>query len=65
MTEVQKASLKLITYSEMEQLISRNYRTIWRMVKDGRFPHPVKVNGRTIGWKPSDFEAWLDANQGA
>ncbi|MEZ9589898.1 helix-turn-helix transcriptional regulator [Vibrio breoganii] len=51
-------SSKLLTYSDLEQRYNRNYRTIWTWVKEGKFPQPVKLNGRTLGWKPELVEAF-------
>ena len=50
---------KLVTYSELCILLNRNYKTIWAWCKKGEFPQPVKVLGRTIGWKKTDVDLWL------
>ncbi len=37
--------------------------TIWRRVKDGDFPQPLRLGGpksRAVGWRRSDVERWLD-----
>lgn len=47
---------KLLTYSDLESRYNRNYKTIWTWVKQGKFPQPVKLNGRTLGWKPELIE---------
>lgn len=33
---------------------------IYRRVKRGEFPQPVRL-GRTVAWKCSEIEAWIDA----
>ncbi|RTR38625.1 AlpA family phage regulatory protein [Shewanella canadensis] len=33
--------------------------TIYRWVKDGLFPEPIRENGRTIGWRAMDVFNWL------
>ncbi len=55
-------SEKLVTYQELCSMLNRNYRTIWAWCKKGVFPQPVKVLGRTIGWKRQDVEKWLADN---
>jgi predicted DNA-binding transcriptional regulator AlpA len=35
--------------------------TIWRKVKDGSFPKPVKLGERITAWHLDDIEAWLTA----
>ncbi len=33
---------------------------IYRRVKRGDFPQPIRL-GRTIAWKSSEIDAWIDA----
>ena len=36
--------------------------TIWRRVRSGEFPVPVRLGGaesRSIGWKQDDIEEWI------
>ena len=37
----------------------RNRTTLWRMCQEGRFPAPVRIGVRAIGWRISDIDAWL------
>ena len=42
--------------------ISRS--TLWRRVRDGEFPQPVRLGGaksRAVGWRRTDVERWLEA----
>jgi prophage regulatory protein len=32
-------------------------------MKEGRFPAPVKLGERMVGWRESEITAWLDARQ--
>lgn len=33
--------------------------TIYRQIKEGRFPRPVKLSGnRAVGWRQEDLAAW-------
>jgi len=34
------------------------HSTLWQMVKDGRFPPPVKLSTRVTAWRISDVEEW-------
>jgi prophage regulatory protein len=51
---------KLLTITDVCYAVNRDRRTIWKWVKEGRFIKPVKVHGRTIGFKAEAFNAWLD-----
>lgn len=35
--------------------------TIWRKVKEGSFPKPVKLGERITAWHMDDIEQWLAA----
>lgn len=32
--------------------------TVWRWVKEGKLPHPIKLTNGTTRWKISDLERW-------
>lgn len=51
----------LISNDEMEKLVGRDRKTIWRWwSKEKSFPAPLQVNGRAIGFRSSDYQAWLN-----
>jgi prophage regulatory protein len=35
--------------------------TLWRMVKSGKFPKPLKLSSRVTAWKVGDVRAWIKA----
>ncbi len=35
--------------------------TLWRKVKAGTFPRPVKLSERVTAWKVADVRAWIAA----
>lgn len=34
--------------------------TLWRKVKTGEFPAPVKLSSRVTAWRAEDVRAWMD-----
>lgn len=36
-------------------------RTIYEAMSDGRFPRPVQLTSRRVGWVEAEVEAWLAA----
>jgi prophage regulatory protein len=51
----------VIIPKKMSELVARDPKTIWRWWrKDKTFPVPLQVHGRTIGWRASDYQAWLN-----
>ncbi len=39
--------------------------TLWRKVKSGDFPRPVKLSERVTAWKAEEVRAWIDSRGGA
>ena len=37
--------------------------TIYRLVADAKFPPPVRLTKRAVGWRRIDVERWSDARQ--
>lgn len=40
-------------------LVPVSNATLWRMVKDGRFPKPVKLSAKVTAWRAEDVRAWI------
>lgn len=34
--------------------------TLWRKVKDGSFPKPVKLSDRITAWRTDEVRSWLE-----
>ena len=39
--------------------------TLWRWVRAGRFPAPVKIGPRAVAWKAEEVHAWLESRKAA
>jgi prophage regulatory protein len=50
-----------IRLSEVEQLIGLKRTAIYKRIKDGEFPAPVKVGKRASRWSTADIEKWAQA----
>lgn len=33
--------------------------TLWRKIKDGLFPAPIKLTANTIAWRVEEVRAWI------
>lgn len=45
----------------IEDKIPFSHATLWRKVKSGEFPKPVKLSERITAWKTSEVNAWLES----
>lgn len=34
--------------------------TLWRRVKDGTFPAPIKISENCVAWRERDVNAWIE-----
>ncbi len=39
--------------------------TVWRWVREGKFPAPVKIGANCTRWRLSDVEKWETQQEGA
>ena len=39
--------------------------TLWRSVKAGKFPPPVKLSDRVTAWRVEDVRAWMKSRAAA
>lgn len=65
--ESAKNLLPQIGYLRQAQLVPDivpvSSATLWRMVKAGSFPKPVKLSERCTAWRVEDVHAWMASKQ--
>lgn len=54
---------RIIRIDEMLKLLNVSRVTLYRWSKKGAFIKPIKYNGRTIGWKKSQYDDWLNSSK--
>lgn len=55
--------LGLLREPQVLELIPISPATLWRMVKDRRFPKPVQISERAVGWRRQDVQDWIDSRE--
>ena len=62
------ASLPQTGYIRAKQLLGSilpiGRTTLWKMVKTGRFPAPVRLGPNTTAWRAEDVRDWLEQRKG-
>jgi len=53
---------RIISRAEFAELTGLSRTSIWRLINSGDAPKVVKINGRIIGFRMSDFNSWLEKN---
>lgn len=56
-------SNRIISITELSQLLSKSRVSLWRWERDGILPKPIKVQGRTLGWRESVILEWLETQE--
>ncbi|MEL0630418.1 helix-turn-helix transcriptional regulator [Psychromonas aquatilis] len=56
-------SNRVISITELSQLLSKSRVSLWRWQRDGVLPLPIKIQGRTIGWRESAILEWLESQE--
>ena len=51
---------RLLNRWAVEERTSLDITTIYRKMKVGTFPQPVRVGRRRVAWRESDIAKWLD-----
>jgi len=55
-----KPSTALLRRADVQRRTTLSKTTIYRMVKDGRFPRPIHLGScRAVAWLEEDIENWL------
>ncbi|WP_283147607.1 helix-turn-helix transcriptional regulator [Silvimonas soli] len=65
----QYGALPVTGYVRQAQLIPAilpfSASSLWRMVRGGKFPAPVKLSERVTAWRAEDVRAWIDSRLAA
>ena len=49
---------RIVRRDEVSQLTGLAKATIYKKVKDGSFPPPIRLGARSVGWHLSDIVTW-------
>ena len=50
---------QLLTRPEVESRSRLATSTIYRLMRSGQFPEPIRIGPRAVRWRASDLDAWL------
>jgi prophage regulatory protein len=46
---------------DVEKRCGLSRSTIYQLMTEGRFPRPLRLGKRAVGWRESDVAGWLEA----
>lgn len=47
----------------VEDLTSLSRSSLYRLMKTGEFPQPVRVSTNRVAWREGDVKLWIEARQ--
>jgi predicted DNA-binding transcriptional regulator AlpA len=50
----------LLTSQHVADRLAVSVRTLWRLVKRGEFPQPIRYNRKLVRWKSGDVQRYID-----
>ena len=53
------AEFQLLTRRQVEKLIGIKRSTIYKLMREGLFPEPLKISDGTVRWPKAELETWL------
>ncbi len=51
--------MRYIRFKELRKLIPLGRTTIWRMMREGRFPQSRRIGKMAAAWLESEVEDWI------
>ena len=51
---------KVLRRPGVEDKVNVSRSTMYSMIKEGKFPRPIKLGPRSVGWLESEIDAWLE-----
>jgi prophage regulatory protein len=48
---------------ELKEILGLGTRTIYRMISDNKFPKPIKLTERTVAWRMSTINEWVESRE--
>jgi prophage regulatory protein len=56
---------RILRTAEILQVTGVSNATIWRWIKTGSFPAPLKLGPQAVGWRESALREWLESREPA
>lgn len=51
--------LEILRRQQVQQRTGLPRATLYQLIQQGRFPRPVSLSERTVGWLSHEVQAWL------
>jgi prophage regulatory protein len=55
----------LIRFTDVAAAVALSKTELYRRIRRGEFPQPVRIGARAVAWRESDLREWLDTRPAA
>jgi len=52
---------RILRLPELERTIGLKHSAIYKLIAEGKFPKPVKLTGRSVGWFEDEVDEYLES----
>jgi prophage regulatory protein len=59
MTKPNQEKLKILRLEKVKDRTGLSRSTIYLRIQEGKFPRPISLGARAVGWLENEIEAWL------
>ena len=60
-----RGSDQLLRFAQVRELVPLSRTTLWRKIRDGTFPAPIKLSDHARGWRLSTIRRWIADREAA
>lgn len=57
------SAYRILRKHEVLDVTGISAATVYRWIKDGLFPRPVKLGPNSVGWREADVLSWLESRE--
>ena len=51
---------ELLSRHEVERRVDLTTTSIYRLMRSGQFPRPIRIGAQAVRWRSDELERWLD-----
>jgi prophage regulatory protein len=55
--------MQVLRYKQVAHVVGRDRVTVWRWVREGAFPQPVKIGRTAVAFDAAEVDRWLDSRR--
>ena len=55
------SDIALLTRQQVEKIVGIKRSTIYKLMRSGMFPEPIRIGPGSVRWRKSELEEWINA----